>query len=387
MGIGTFLLGTSEFMIIGLLPELATHLSVDIAGASLLVSVFALGMVVGAPVMSIVTLTLDQRRSLLIACMVFAVAHGLVLIVDGFVPLLLLRLLGALACATYWSIGAVIAVREAPVGRSAEALSLMIGGITLAAVLGVPLGTWIGQTYGWKASFGLLAVLTVLAAVLLSLVLPRRERERDVDLKALVKREIKAFRRGTLWLALATTILSQAGIFAGFTYFIPMLTDAGAVVAGEAPVVLLAFGVGSIVGVYIGGRLADRFPAGVLLGGLALLAAGLGAVLVAAEVPGAVFPAAFAFGTFAFCLGGVLNARVFTLAGGAPTLAASANVSAFNVGNTIGPWVGGLVLAYGGVWSAPLWVAIALVSIALITALTSLRAEHRANADRIGSGI
>lgn len=387
LGIGTFLLGTSEFMIVGLLPELATHLDVSIASASLLVSVFAFGMVFGAPVMSVITLKLEQRRSLLIACLIFAVVHGLVLVVDGFLPLVLLRLVGALACATYWSIGAVIAVREAPASRSAEALSLMIGGITLAAVLGVPLGTWIGQTYGWKASFGLLAVLTALAAVLLRLVLPERRPERAVDLTALVKREIQAFRRGTLWLALATTVLSQAGIFAAFTYFIPMLTNAGAVVSSEAPVVLFAYGVGSIVGVYVGGKLADRIPVRVLVGGLVLLAAGLGSVLVAAEAPDAVLPAAFAFGTFAFCLGGVLNARVFTLAGGAPTLAASANVSAFNVGNMVGPWVGGQVLASGGAWSAPLWTAIALVFVALITALASLRPQRRAEeSHRIGSG-
>jgi DHA1 family chloramphenicol resistance protein-like MFS transporter len=253
----------------------------------------------------------------------------------------------------------------------------MIGGITLATIVGVPIGTWIGQSYGWRVPFLLLALLTTLYAILLGMVLPAREAEAHVRLLNLVRREIQAFRSLSLWLALSTTVLSQAAIFCAFTYLVPMLTHAQVIGAKDAPIILFIYGLGSLAGIYLGGKLADLYRMGVLLGGLALLGLALVGFLVVMRTRAGVLPAAFSFGTFAFSLGGALNARVFALVTGAPTLAASMNVSAFNVGNMIGPWIGGQVLSRTGSWSAPLWAAIALVIVTLAAAGASLYSERR----------
>lgn len=377
LGLGTFLLATSEFLVVGLLPEVATQLGIDVGRASLLVSVFAFGMVLGAPVMTLLTLRLDQRRTLLIACLTFAVAHVLVGVTENFAVLVALRGVGALACATYWSLGAVIAVQQAPRGRTAEALAMMIGGVTLAAVLGVPIGTWAGQLVGWRASFVLLGLLALVATALFWLVLPSSEKRTDVDLTGLASRELRSFRRPALLFALATTALSQTGIFAAFTYLIPLLTSVGAITSSQAPTVLFVYGAGALIGTYTGGGLARYSPSAVLLGGLALLCLTIVTTPAIASVGGAAMPSAFSFGLFAFSLGGVLNARVFQMADAAPTLAAAVNVSAFNVGNMLGPWLGGCFLASGAGLTSAWHVAALTVGLAAATAIASMRLHRR----------
>jgi DHA1 family chloramphenicol resistance protein-like MFS transporter len=169
LALGIFCIGTSEFMFVGLLPQLATSLHVSISAAGLLVSLFAVGMVIGSPLMALLTLKMRRKRTLLAACTVFAAAHAAVLFVGSFPAIVGLRAVAAFACATYWAIGAVLVVEIAPAGRTAEALAMLIGGLTLANVIGVPIGTWIGDVFGWRASFVAVAGCTAVCAVALRL--------------------------------------------------------------------------------------------------------------------------------------------------------------------------------------------------------------------------
>lgn len=377
LALGTFCLGTSEFMLAGLLPQLSAGLDVSIPRAGLLITAFAVGMTLGAPVMALATLTLPRRATLLGAATVFAVAHLLPLAFDGFAAVMAGRVVAAVACATYWAVAAVMAVRLAGEGSAAKALATIVGGLTLANVLGVPAGTWIGEQWGWPAAFVAVAVATVAVIALLVTLVPRDARApRTESAQVIVRRELRAFRDRRIWLALATTAVFQAAVFCSFSYLAPLLTDVAGISTGRVPLVLLVFGLGSLLGVSIGGRYADRNLLGNVFVSLGAMVVSLLVLLVLAGTPVGATVAAFLFGASSFSIAAALNGRVFAFAGDAPTLAASVNVSAFNVGNAAGPFVGGLVIDAGLGLRAPVWAAAALGVLALAVATVSWRVER-----------
>ena len=383
LALGTFCIGTSEFMLAGLLPQLAAGLDVSIARAGLLITAFALGMTFGAPLMTLATLRLPRRATLLGAALVFAAVHLLPLAFDGYAAILVGRVVAAVACATYWAVGAVIAVRLAGPGQTARALAAIVGGLTLANVLGVPLGTWIGEQLGWQAAFVAVALATLAVTVVLRVMVPAQEHaDASTPMRVLVRREVAAFRDRRVWLALATTATFQAAVFACFSYLAPLLTDVSGISASRVPLVLLLFGVGTFVGVTIGGRFADRNLLLNVFVSLGAMVLALLALVTLAGSPVGVVVATFLFGATSFSIAAALNGRVFAFAGEAPTLAASVNVSAFNVGNALGPWLGGLVIDAGLGLRAPIWVAIALGLTSLTVATASWRVERGSGGGR-----
>ena len=358
LALGTFCIGTSEFMLAGLLPQLSEGLGVSISGAGLLITAFAIGMMVGAPLMTLATLRLPRRATLLSAALVFAAVHLLPLAFDGYAALMVGRVIAALACATYWAVGAVIAVRLAGPDLTARALAAIVGGLTLANILGVPMGTWIGEQLGWQAAFVAVALTTLAVVGVLRVMIPLQPHDdAATPMKVLVRRELVAFRDRRLWLALATTAAFQAAVFCCFSYLAPLLTDEAGISEGRVPLVLLLFGVGSFVGVTLGGRYADRDQLLNVFISLGAMVASLVLLYVLAGSTVGVVVATFLFGASAFSIAAALNGRVFGFAGDAPTLAASVNVSAFNLGNSVGPWIGGLVIDAGLGLRAPIWAA------------------------------
>lgn len=373
LGLGVFCLGTSEFMIAGLLPEIAADLSVTIPQAGLLITGFAIGMVVGAPTMALATLRLPRRATLVGAAAVFAVTHLLSGLTDSYPLLMVGRVVSAVACGAFWSVGAVIAVRMAPAGATAKALSVMVGGLTLANILGVPLGTWLGQQGGWRVAFFAIAALSILVILGVTFLIPAQEATPAGGPRfgALLARELRAFTTRRMWLALATTAMFQAAVFAAFSYFTPLLTTVAGVPSHLIPVVLTGFGVGSFIGITIGSRVADRSLFGNIFVSLAAMTVVLmGLAIVAESLVGAVV-GVFLVGLTGFSIAGALNARVFAVAGDAPTLAAATNTSAFNVGNALGPWLGGLVITAGWGYPATVWLAAGLGIVALGIAFLS----------------
>lgn len=370
-----FCLGTTEFMIAGLLPTIATDLGVTIPSAGLLISGFAIGMAVGTPLMTAATLRLPRRATLLASLLVFVLGHVLAALAPTYGVLMTARILTAVACGTFWAAAAVVSVALAPAGARAKALAVLLGGLTVSNVVGVPLGAWVGQQLGWRAAFWAIAALALIGAIGVALAVPR---QRNTAAPVSLRRELRTFTSSRVWVALATIALFQSGVFSVFSYVAPLLTDHAGWPESRVPVVLALFGLGSLVGIVLGGKVADRNLFLNLYAGLATLSLVLAALAVVARSGSAATVAIVAMAVTAFSVAPAINARVFVVAGDAPTLASSATTSAFNVGNTVGPWMGGAVIGAGWGFAAPAWLGAGLAVVALVTAVMAGTREKRA---------
>ncbi len=372
-----FCLGTSEFMLAGLLPGMADDLGTSIPRAGLLISGFAVGMLVGAPVMALLTLRLPRKATLLGAGVVFAIMHVIGAVAGDFALLMATRVIAAVACSTFWAVASVTILAIAPAGATARGLGVLVGGLTLSNILGVPLGTWVGERYGWQGAFVAVTGATLVAIAAAAVWVPETaERRAGPSLGDVARREFAVLRNPRLWVALSTNVAFEAGLFGTFSYLAPLLTDVSGLSPDAVPTVLLLFGIGSFVGIVIGGRFADR---NLLLNVALSLVATIVSLLVlrvVAPLGPVVAVAVFAFGAASFSIASALNARAFLHAGDAPTMASAFNVTAFNTGNAIGPWLGGLVIAAGLGYLAPIWVSIGLATLGLGLAGLSWRLER-----------
>ncbi|MCU4297230.1 MFS transporter [Brevibacterium permense] len=390
-----FCLGTSEFMIAGILEPLSADLSVTIPQAGLLITGFAIGMIVGAPAMTLLTLTLPRRATMIVMIIGFSALHILAALSPSYGVLMVSRVLSAFACGGFWAVAAVHTSAIAPAAVQGRALASLVGGLTVANLVGVPMGTWIGTQFGWRSTFWAVALVTALAAVLIAVTTRSSAKSADSaqsadsdeaespapaeeapSLRTLLRAEIAAFKGPRIWLALGTTALFQASVFASFSYFSPLLTQVAGLPADLVPAVLAAFGVGAFIGVVVGGRLADRNIFGNIVGSLAALALSLGALWLVADNAILAVIMIVLVGASGFSIAGALNARVFQIATQAPTLAASVNTSAFNVGNAVGPAVGAWVIAAGFGFTSTVIAAIVLALAALVVVAVAIRVER-----------
>jgi DHA1 family chloramphenicol resistance protein-like MFS transporter len=378
LGLAIFAQGTSELMLAGLLPELATDLSVSIPDAGLLISAFAVGMLVGAPVLAVVTLRWPRRTALLVFLAIFALAHVAGALTPNYQVLLLTRIVGAFVYAGFWAVAAVTAVDLVPRNSRAKAMSVVASGLTIATILGLPAGTVIGQHLGWRAAFWTVAALSTLAMAGVLATIPGGAP--DPEATPNLGEEIRAMANPRLWLSYATTALVTAAILVIFSYFAPLLTQATGLRPGAVPGVLALYGVGSLIGITIGGRTADATPFRTLSVGITGLVVLSAALALWARDPVIAIATVFLLGGFGFATNPALNARVFSLAGQAPTFATAINFSSFNVGITIGPWLGGLAIDAGAGYPALGWIAVALALAALgtvvLAALLPVRPSH-----------
>jgi predicted MFS family arabinose efflux permease len=294
---GTFLMGTTEFMIAGLLPDIADGLGVSESRSGLLITAFAIGMIVGSPVMALVTRRLPQRTVLTLALLVFAAGHVVAALSDSFTILLAARVLTALATGAFWAVAAVAASQAAGPGSSSRAIGVVIGGLTLANVIGVPIGTWAGQLAGWRGPFWALAVLALAGAAVIGRLIPDTEPQE----LAPVRTELAALRNRHLWLALSACAFVMGGVLATFTYISPLLTDHAGIAAAYVPLVLIGFGIGALAGTTIGGRLGDRRPLPTALVAAGATALVLLALATLSGTPAIAVVLIFLMGVTGFC--------------------------------------------------------------------------------------
>lgn len=374
LGLSVFAIGTTEFMLAGLLPEIAADLAVSIPDAGLLVSAFALGMLAGAPAMAVLTLRLPRRVTLLAVLAVFVAGHALGALAPSYGLLIVVRVVTAVAAGAFFAVGGVVAVRLVPEHRRVRALAVMIGGLTVANVIGVPLGTVVGEALGWRAGFWAVGGMGALGLAGVAVFVPRMAGTGPrPDLRA----ELRAFAGARIWVALAMTALVAAAIFGVYSYLSPLLTGVTGLSPAFVPVALTLFGAGSLAGVTVGGRVADAHPFTTLYAGVGGLAVALAVLGLFNRVPWAVLAAAGLFGLCGFVINPVLNGRVIGLAGDAPTLAASASVAAFNTGNMAGPWLGGRVIDGPGVSGVPwLGAGLAVAALGVVAAAAALERRH-----------
>ncbi|MGY0064129.1 MFS transporter [Streptomyces sp. LZ34] len=365
---GTFLMGTTEFVVAGLLPELSADLGVSVSRTGLLITAFAIGMIVGAPAMAMATLRLPRRRTLILALTVFCLGHVAAALSGSFTVVLAARVVTALATGAFWSVGAVVATTAAGPRNAARAMGVMIGGLTLANVIGVPVGSLAGHITGWRGPFWALAALSGLAAVFIGRFLPAHERRAEVPLRA----EVRALRQGRLWLALSAAMCIMGGVLAAYSYITPLLTDRAGIPAGAVPLVLIAFGLGALGGTTTGGRLGDHRPMATTLTAAAATAVVLLLLIPLSANPVTATVLVFLMGLTGFTVNPVVTALAMRFAGDAPTLTSALSTSAFNTGIAAGSAIAGTALESSlGLIGPPLVGAgIAALTLLPLTALT-----------------
>ncbi|MFI6861992.1 Cmx/CmrA family chloramphenicol efflux MFS transporter [Streptomyces sp. NPDC050421] len=377
LGLSVFALGTSEFMLSGLLPPIADDMNVSIPRAGLLISAFAIGMVVGAPLLAVATLRLPRRTTLIALISVFGLGQIAGALAPTYEVLFASRVISAFACAGFWAVGAAVAIAMVPVNQRARAMAVMIGGLSIANVLGVPLGAFLGENLGWRSAFWAVGAASAVALAGVATMIPRIPLP---DEKPQLKRELGIYRDRQVWLSIVLTALAAGGVFCAFSYLAPLLTDVAGLASGWVPTVLALFGIGALVGTMIGGRVADAHLFGVLLSGIAASTVFLAALALFASNQAAVIVLSFLLGLSAFYTAPALNARMFNVAGAAPTLAGATTTAAFNLGNTGGPWLGGTVIDMDFGFEATAWAGAAMTVLALVTVVFSLRLQRSRNA-------
>ncbi|MFF4781873.1 MFS transporter [Streptomyces griseorubiginosus] len=344
LAVGAFGLGTTEFVMMGLLPDVADDLGISIPTAGHLVSAYALGVVIGAPLLAAVTARMSRRKVLIGLMGLFVVGNAASAFAPGEYALLAARFVSGLPHGAFFGVGAVVATGMVAPERKARSVSLMFLGLTLANIAGVPVATLMGQHLGWRATFlGVSAIGLAAIASLALLITHDHTHAPRVGLRG----EVAALRSLPVWLALGTTVAGFGALFAAYSYITPMLTDAAGYADSSVTVLLALFGVGATAGNLLGGRLADHSLRGTLFGGLTSLVVVLALFPALMSTQWSAALAVVLLGTAAFVTGSPLQLMVMEKASAAPSLASSANQAAFNLANAGGAWIGGLALAAG----------------------------------------
>jgi MFS transporter, DHA1 family, chloramphenicol resistance protein len=374
LALGIFTQGTSEFMLSGLLPNLAADLGVSIPDAGLLISAFAIGMVVGAPALAIATLSWPRRTALVALQLVFVGAHVAGALAPGYGVLFGTRVLGALAYAGFWGVAVATAVSLVPARLTSRAVAVVAGGLTLATIVGVPAGTVLSQVSGWRAAFWAVAAATLVSAfgVLLTVPAGRDGVGSGVGggaARSSARAELRAMARPQLWLSYAITAFVSGAVIVTFSYLAPVLIEVTGLPASWVPGVLALFGVGGLLGMTIGGRVGGAHPVRSIVAGGGVLVVASVLLAVAAANPVVTIALTFVLGIAGFVTNPALQSRVFALAPGAPTLTAASNTSAFNVGNTLAPMFGGLAIGAGFGFASVAWVGAGLGAAGVAAAL------------------
>ncbi|MFD0900738.1 Cmx/CmrA family chloramphenicol efflux MFS transporter [Actinomadura sediminis] len=362
LGAAIFAQGTSELMLAGLLPAMADDLGVSVPDAGLLISAFAIGMLVGAPVLAVLTLRWPRRRALLAFLAVFALAHVVGALTPGYWVLFGTRVVGAFVYAGFWAVAAATAMELVPANARGRAMSVVAGGLTIATIAGLPAGTVVGQQFGWRAAFWAVAVMSVVAMAGVAATIPGGRSAGEVPR---VREQVRALGVPRLWLAFAATSLATGGLLVTFGYLGAMLTDTTGIAEAWVPGVLALYGAGALIGITIGGRTADARTVPTLYAGFAGLVVVSVGLALAMESAVPTVALVFLLGFVGFATNPALNTRAFGMVDGAATLVAAGNVAAFNVGITAGPWLGGLAIGAGGGYASTAWIGAGLGVLAL----------------------
>lgn len=373
LAVASFGIGTTEFVIMGLLPNVAADLGVSIPSAGMLVSGYALGVVVGAPILAVLTSRMPRKAALLALMAVFIIGNALCAIAPDYATLMAARVVTAFCHGTFFGIGSVVAAGLVPPSQRASAVALMFAGLTLANVLGVPLGTALGQAAGWRAPFWGVVGISVIALLAILIWVPAVKHDRSSSLL----QEFRVVRRPQVLLAMSISVLASASLFSVFTYITPLLQEVTGVSPHGVTMVLLLFGVGLTIGNFVGGKLADWKLMPAIIGIFCVLVPVVAALSFTSQwlIPAIV--TVVLWGIVAFALVAPLQVRVVDEAHGAPNLAAILNQGAFNLGNAGGAWIGGVAIAQGLSYTAIPWVGATLALLALGATVLSSTLERR----------
>ena len=374
LGLSVFCMSTTEVMVSGLVPALTHEFQVSVPAVGNLVSLYAAGMVFGGPVLTVALLRTPRKPALLSLLALFVVGQTTGALAPDYAVLAVSRVVAALAAAAFFGLSAAACAELVGPAMRARALSVVFGGMMLAQVVGLPAATLVEQHFGWRASFWIVDLLAVLCVFAVLVLVPRGSRSGAdsgaVDLRA----QLGVFRNGTLWIAYLTNALIIGSVFAAFSYFSPIFTRVSGFSASTVPVLFAVYGVGTIVGNAVVGRLADRRTMTVLTAGLSTLVVTFGLFAWLAENAVATVAAIVVLGLVGMPLNPAMTTRVMRLANAGP-LVNAVNTATINVGIGVGPWIAGLGISAGGGYRSPLWIGALLAACGLVSVLPFLRKE------------
>ncbi|MFF1253602.1 MFS transporter [Pseudarthrobacter sp. NPDC058329] len=383
LALGGFGIGLTEFVIMGLLPEVAADFQVTEATAGWLISGYALAVVVGALLLTAAVTRFERKPVLAILLVLFIAGNLISAIAPGYGMMMVGRVIAALAHGAFFGIGAVVAADMVAPTKKAGAIAIMFTGLTAANVLGVPLGTMLGQAAGWRSTFWAITVIGAVALAGILTLVPNTGRGEGAP--GGLRRELRAFRSGQVWLSILVTILGYGGMFGAFTYIAFTLTEVSGFAASTVPWLLIVFGVGLFVGNTFGGKAADRNVDRTLMVVLAILVVVLVVFALTAGNQVLTVASLVLMGGFGFATVPGLQMRVMKYASSAPTLASGANIGAFNVGNALGAWLGGVTITAGLGYTSPIWAGAGITLLGLVVMAFAASAAKRNSALSAGA--
>lgn len=370
--LGGLTIGITEFVIMGLLPDIAADLNVSIPVAGHLISAYALGVVIGAPLLVILGRNYPPKKMLLLLALMLTVFNALSIIAPGYNILLISRFFSGLPHGAFFGVGAVVASRLADKGKEAQAVSIMFAGLTLANLLGVPIGTYIGHNFTWRYTFVLIAAVGLLTLLCLYIWMPVLESKNTESLKS----QLQFFKKPEAWLIILITAVGFGGLFCWISYIAPLLTDISGFSAGDVPYILILAGLGMVIGNFVGGKVADRFSPSktVLLLLIVMTAVLTGVYFLSANQYISLF-LVFMTGCISFSMIAPIQTLMIQTATGAEMIASAVIQGSFNIGNALGAFLGGLPLVFGYSYASPnlVGVAMTLVGVAATALLIQLK--------------
>lgn len=340
--IGAFAIGMTEFVIMGLLPEVARDVHSSIAAAGQLITGYALGVAVGGPILVLITYKMSQKNLLMLLMLIFILGNLMATIASSYGVLMASRLLTSLAHGSFFGVGAIMAASLVEYSRRASAMALMFTGLTVANIIGVPFGTFVGQQFGWRSSFLIIAIIGFITLIGIYMLVPKPKEQKSTDLK----KELAVLKNNQLWLALLIAMFCFGSVFTLFTYITPILTDVTGFQSNAVSWMLVVFGLGVTVGNILGGKLADWNINLSLQYILVVFILYFFVLYVLQFSMILMIPGIFIFGVLAFSMVPMLQFRILGLSAEAPTIASTLNQSAMNLGNAGGAFAGGLSVTY-----------------------------------------
>ncbi|WP_092806168.1 MFS transporter [Rhodococcus globerulus] len=381
LAMGGFGIGLTEFVIMGLLPEVSADFEVTEAVAGYLISGYALSVAIGAILVTAAVIRFERKKVLLSLMVLFIIGNLMSALAPSYEVMMGGRIVAALCHGAFFGIGSVVAAGMVAPDKRAGAIAMMFSGLTIANVLGVPFGTMLGQQFGWRSTFWAITVIGIVALIGIAALVPTTPAP---TAGGGLRGELGAFRNKQVWLSIAITILGYGGMFGAFTYIAFTLTEVSGFAASSVPWLLILFGSGLFVGNVLGGKAADRSLTKALVWILAILTVVLIVFAATAESKVMTVISLFFMGAFGFATVPGLQMRIMNYASEAPTMASGANIAAFNVGNALGAWLGGLTIAAGLGFTSPIWMGAAVTVAGLLVLIVAAKIDRTTVSEQSG---
>lgn len=370
LAFGGLAIGMTEFTMMGILQDIAKDQQIEITEAAHFIALYALGVVVGAPILTIFTGKIAPKKVLLLLMLLFIIFNGLFAIAPDYNTLAISRFMSGLPHGAFFGVGSVVAAQLVQKGKEAQAIAFMFTGMTIANLGGVPLGTYIGHHYSWRITYGIIAALGLITIASIYFWLPNMHNKANGDLK----QQLSYFKQTKAWLIVAVISIGTGGLFSWITYISPMVTKVGGLQENRVPFIMILVGLGMFFGNILGGKLADTIsPTKAAIACFTTMALTLVAVYFTAHITSLAYIMAFVTGMVAFTIGSPLQMMLITSAKGSENIAAAAGQASFNIGNTLGAYLGGIPITIGYAYNSPVLVGVGMAGIGAMLATVYLK--------------